>query len=92
MKHLRSLLDKKVRQQYAKLTDDQCLELLLERKWYHTLVTGVYDLYTTVCHRIAERVTELSDRYGRTMPELESEVTELESRVKSHLERMGFVW
>ena len=92
LKHLRSLLDKKVRQQYAKLTDDQCLELLLEHKWYHLLVTGVYELYTTVCHRIAERVTELSDRYGRTMPELEIEVAELESKVKSHLERMGFVW
>lgn len=92
LKDLKSALDKKAREQYAKLTDDQCLELLLERKWYRSLVSGVYALYTAVSHRIAERVTELAERYERTMPELETEVAELEGKVKSHLERMGFVW
>ena len=92
LKDLKSALDKKAREQYAKLTDDQCLELLLNRKWYRSLVGGVFALYTAVNHRIAERVMELADRYGRTMPELENEVNEFESKVKSHLERMGFVW
>lgn len=92
LKDLRATLDKKAREQYVKLTDDQCLELLLEHKWYRSLVGGVYELYTAVIHRIAERVMELADRYRRTMPELEIEASKLESKVKSHLERMGFVW
>jgi len=92
VKDLRAALDKKTREQYAKLTDEQIMELLLNRKWFRSLVTGVYALYTAVSHRIAERVTELADRYEKTMPQLESEVAELESKVKSHLERMGYKW
>lgn len=92
LKDLKAALDKKAREQYAKLTDEQIMELLLDRKWYRSLVSGVYALYTAVSHRIAERVTELAERYERTMPELKTEVAELESKVKSHLERMGFVW
>lgn len=92
MKQLRAGLDAKARAQYKKLTDDQCIELLLNRKWYCSLESSIYTLYTAVSHRITERVTELAARYEKTMPELETEVTELESKVKSHLERMGFVW
>lgn len=92
LKDLHTKLDKKTREQYAKLNDDQCMELLLNRKWYCSLVKGVYQLYTSVSHRIAERVTELAERYEQTMPELENEVADLESKVKSHLKRMGFVW
>lgn len=92
LKDLKAALDKKTREQYAKFTDDQCLELLLERKWYRSLNKGVYALYAAVSHRIAERVTELAERYERTMPELETEVAKLEGKVKSHLERMGFAW
>jgi type I restriction enzyme M protein len=92
VKDLRVILDKKARERYAKLTDDEIMELLLNRKWYRSLVNGVYSLYTDVSHRIAERVTDLAERYEHTMPQLETEVAELESKVKSHLERMGFVW
>ena len=92
LKDLRAALDKKTRGQYPKLTDDQCVELLLNRKWYRTIVNGIYALYTAVSHRIADRVTELNERYEQTLPALEAEVAQLESKVKSHLERMGFVW
>ena len=53
---------------------------------------GIFTLYTAVSHRISERVMEFADRYEQTMPELETEVAELESKVKSHVEMMGFVW
>jgi type I restriction enzyme M protein len=92
LKDLRAALDKKTREQYVKFTDDQCMELLLNCKWYRSLVSGVYALYTAVSRRIAERVTELADRYEWTMRELETEAYKLESKVKSHLERMGFIW
>jgi type I restriction enzyme M protein len=90
LKDLRVALDQETRQQYAKLTDAQCLELLLERKWYGSLVNGVFALYRAVNNRIAERVIKLADRYGKTLLSLETKIVELESRVKSHLERMGF--
>jgi type I restriction enzyme M protein len=68
------------------------MELILNRKWYRSLVGGVNALYTAVSHRIAERVTGLAERYEKPLPTLESEVVELESKMKAHLERMGFVW
>ncbi|MDR2697025.1 MAG: type I restriction-modification system subunit M [Holophagales bacterium] len=92
LKDLRAALDKKAREQYSKLTDDECLELLLERKWYRTILNDIYSLYSAVSHRIADRVNELGARYELTLPELESEVSRLEGKVKSHLERMGVAW
>lgn len=92
LKTLRATLDKKAREKYPRITNDQGMELLLQRKWYQALGGGVNALYTVVSYRIAERVTELAERYERTLPELETEVAELEIKVKSHLERMGFVW
>jgi type I restriction enzyme M protein len=92
VKDLRAALDKKTREQYPKLTDAECVELLLNRKWYRTIISGIYALYTAVSHRISDRVTELNERYEKTLPALETEVKQLEGKVKSHLERMGFVW
>lgn len=92
LKELRATLDEKTRKQYPKLSGDQCLELLLNRKWYRSLVGSVFALYTAVSHRIADRVQELADRYEETLFTLEADVAELENKVKSHLERMGFVW
>lgn len=92
VKDLRAALDKKTREQYPKLTDAECVELLLNRKWYRTIINGIYALYTAVSHRISDRVTEFNERYEQTLPALETEVAQLEGKVKSHLERMGFVW
>ncbi len=92
LKDLRAALDAKTRAQYPKLTDDRCVELLLERKWYRSLIGGVFALYTSVSHSIATRDTELAERYEKTLPELEAEAQAYVSRVKGHLERMGFAW
>ena len=92
LKDLRTALDKKAREQYGKLNDTECLELLLERKWYRSLVKRIYELYTAVNHHITDRVTELADRYEETLPSLENDVKKLETRVKSHLKKMGFAW
>lgn len=92
LKDLCAALDAKTRAQYPKLTDDQCMELLLERKWYRALISGVFALYTSVSYSIATRNTELAERYEKTLPELEAEVADYASRVKGHLERMGFAW
>jgi type I restriction enzyme M protein len=92
LKDLRAKLDQKTRGQYPKLTIEECLKLLIERKWYRSLGNDIYALYNAVNNRIGGRVTELAERYEQTLPEIETEVAELESKVQSHLERMGFVW
>ena len=92
LKGFKTELEEKVRNQYDKLTNAECIELLLERKWYTAIINGIYVLYDAVNHRITDRVTEFAERYEQTLPELETEVAELEGKVKSHLKTMGFVW
>lgn len=92
IKELNAALDDACRAKYAELTIDEIEELLVNRKWYYTIFEGIKALYVTTSHEIAGRVLELAERYEDTLPSLESDVASYEAKVKSHLERMGFVW
>ena len=92
VKDLYAELDEKVRAQYAKLTDEQIKDLLVNKKWYYHIYNGINALYTIVSHNIANRIVELAERYEDTLPSLEKEIEDYEAKVKSHLERMGFTW
>lgn len=92
LKGLRAALDTKARARYSELKDDECIELLLVRKWYRSLISGIFSLYMSVSHKITTRDLELAERYEKTLSQLEAEVEDYASRVKGHLERMGFSW
>ncbi|MDR0784515.1 MAG: SAM-dependent methyltransferase, partial [Treponema sp.] len=92
LKTLKEILEQKIKKQYGKLTNDEILELLVNRKWYNTIYEGIHALYTAISHNIANRVTELAARYEEPLPAVAERVVEYESKVKSHLERMGFAW
>jgi len=89
---LNTALDEACKVKYAELTIDEIKELLVNRKWYYTIFEGIKSLYVTTSHEIAGRVSELAERYEDTLPSLESDVESYETKVKAHLERMGFVW
>ena len=92
IKDLNVALDEACKAKYAELTIDEIKELLVNRKWYYTIFEGIKALYVTTSHEIAGRVSELAERYEDTLPSLESDVESYEAKVKTHLERMGFVW
>ena len=92
IKDLNVALDEACKAKYAELTIDEIKELLVNRKWYYTIFEGIKALYITTSHEIAGRITELAERYEDTLPRIESDVECYESKVKAHLERMGFVW
>ena len=85
-------LDEKARERYATLTDDEIIELLVNRKWYYTIGAGINELYAAISHQLADRINELSKRYEKTFPDLMKQTVDYEAKVKSHLERMGFKW
>lgn len=91
-KGMSEALDKKCRGQYEKLTDEEIIDLLVNRKWFNSIYGGIDDLYTTLSHYLANRVITLVERYEITLPQLSHDVSLLEAKVKSHLERMGFTW
>jgi type I restriction enzyme M protein len=53
---------------------------------------GIDALYTAISHNIANRVTELTIRYEEPLPVIAERAVEYEIKVKSHLQKMGFVW
>lgn len=92
VKKMEEALDEQCRNQYPKLTDEEILDLLVNKKWFNSLENDIHDLYTKISHKLTSRVVELAERYENPLPELEKEVMTLEATVKSHLERMGFKW
>ena len=92
VKELNALLEEKVKGKYTLLTDEEILELLVNRKWYYSIFEGIKALYVTASHNMANRIIELAERYEYDLPWLAQEAEALEAKVKAHLERMGFVW
>lgn len=92
VKGMQDALDKECRAKYSDLTDEEILDLLINKKWFNSIYDGISDLYAGISHKLTERIVELSNRYEHTLPELEKDVDELEASVKSHLEGMGFAW
>lgn len=92
VKGLESALDEKCRERYASLTDDEIMDLLVNRKWYYAIGSGISDLYTAISHRLADRLIKLSRRYEDTLPLLLKQTEDYEAKVKQYLERMGITW
>lgn len=91
-KELAEALDEQCRNQYPKLTDAEILDLLVNKKWFSTLASGIHDLYGALSHQLTSRVIELAERYEHPLPELEKDVMDLDKEVRNCLESMGFTW
>lgn len=85
-------LDKLVYGQYDKLNIEEIKDLVVVKKWCHTIFEGIEDIYSAISHRLTNRIVELIERYEEALPQIEEDVSEFEIKVKSHLERMGFAW
>ncbi len=92
VKELVQAFDLMVKEKYSVLTIEEIKELLVNKKWYYTIFDGIKSLYATTSHNIANRIVELVERYENTLPSLETEIGELEKKVKAHLAKMGFNW
>ena len=92
VKALKAALEEKLKEKYAALTVEEIKKLLVNKKWYYSIYDGIDALYVAISHNITDRVVELAERYEDTLPALSALVEDYESKVKSHLERMGFVW
>ena len=85
-------LDTKLEKKYPQLTLEEIRHLLVEEKWFAAIYSGIDAIHEAVSHHLSARVTQLVERYEYTLKECEDEVDQYEAKVKSHLERMGFVW
>jgi len=95
-------LDKKVILKYTGSTDKACLvsklteneikQLVVDDKWMTVLERDVKTEMERISQRLAQRIKELAERYETPLPKQTSDVADLEAKVNTHLQKMGFVW
>lgn len=92
IKNAFTALEKVVFDKYGYLSIKEIKELVVEKKWCDTIFDAVDAIYSAISHRLTNRTIELLERYEETLPQIEEEVEEYETKVKTHLERMGYSW
>jgi len=55
-------------------------------------ITPFYREMDRFSQTLTQRVKELAERYGKPLPVLTEQADAMESKVRAHLERMGFLW
>lgn len=83
-------IDQKAYQKYSKLSDAEIKTLVVEDKWLASLKIAIHGETDRVSQSLTKRVKELAERYEFTVPELETQTSAYEKKVKNHLKKMGF--
>lgn len=73
-----------------KLQPDETKVLVIEKKWFATLRAQTMSELNRVEQSIVGSVDALQTRYARTLSQINKSVTDLEAKVMSHLNEMGF--
>jgi type I restriction enzyme M protein len=92
IKEVKAALEKMLLEKYKALTIDEIKTLIVEDKWLEQLEQHGQSEIQRVTQGLAMRITELAERYENTLPQLNTQVTELEQKVNYHLSKMGFTW
>ncbi|GLR67854.1 hypothetical protein GCM10010909_25350 [Acidocella aquatica] len=85
-------LDTATARHYAKLTDAELRQLLVEDKWFAVLQADVTSELDRVSQSLTGRIKLLTERYAAPLPKLAADVEALSAKVDAHLKRMGFAW
>ncbi len=85
-------LNTKVLARYTTLTEAEIKTLVVEDKWFASIGAAIEDEIQRLTQRLTGRVKELEERYAQPLPELDSEVEVLSTKVAAHLENMGIDW
>jgi len=85
-------LDKKVIARYKTLTEDEIKQLVVDDKWMTVLERNVKTEMERISQRLTGRIKELAERYETPLPKQTTDLADLEAKVNSHLQIMGFVW
>ena len=92
IKEAQVLLNNKVLNKYSKLTEDEIKSLVVDDKWITKISSDVKGEMDRISQRLTQRIKELDERYEKPLRFLTAEVTCSESKVKDHLNKMGFKW
>ena len=85
-------LDNLTLKQYDKLTEAEVKELVIEKKWMHSLSASIQGEIDAISQRLTARIKELGERYDDTLGAIDTSLKTLEEKVNAHLKKMGLVW
>lgn len=89
LKEAENDLNQKLYAKYPELTVQEIKTLVVDDKWLTTLKNSIDAEIDRISQRLANRITELAERYETPLPEIERQVQELQDKVASHLLKMG---
>jgi type I restriction enzyme M protein len=92
LKEAEAALDAEAYAKYPKLTEADVKTLVVDDKWLASLAAIVHSELDRISEALTQRVYDVAERYGTTLPTLSRQVAELEAKVKGHLHKMGFAW
>ena len=90
IKDAQTALDKKVIARYKALTGDEVKTLVVDDNWMAAISLDVKTELERISQRLTQRIKELAERYAAPLPDLNTKVEGLETKVNNHLEKMGF--
>ena len=85
-------IEKAVVELYPQLSIDEIKDLVINKKWMCHLQNCLQGEQERISQTLTQRIKELAERYAETLPQLETTVSDYESKVKSHLQKMGWQW
>ena len=90
LKDAEAALDGFAYARYADLTEADVKTLVVDDKWLTTLDAAIHGEMDRISQALTQRVKELAERYETPLSQMTARVAELETRVNSHLVKMGF--
>jgi type I restriction enzyme M protein len=85
-------LEIKTYEKYPELSEVEIKTLVVDDKWLATLDAAIHGEMDRISQTLTSRVKELAERYETPMPQMQSRVADLETKVNGHLKKMGFIW
>ncbi|WP_313138657.1 hypothetical protein [Myroides sp.] len=92
IKKLNADLEKAVLAKYPALSESEIKDLVLVHKWQAHLENALQQEQERISQNLTQRIKELAERYETTLSSLETAANDAASKVKSHLEKMGWTW
>jgi type I restriction enzyme M protein len=92
LKELYAELYDKIREKYKILKINEIKDIVVDDKWMATLYNDVQSEMQRISQKLTQRIIELTERYESPLSDLNNEIKELEKKVCSHLNKMGFEW
>jgi len=85
MNSLGKELDALALAKYSTLTTEEIKDIVVNKKWLQTICTDINTDLAKLTQQLTNRIKELYERYNQTLPQLNSEVEDLEKKVEKHL-------